>query len=80
MMDRQLWQQINDLSAEGLGLRAIAKRLAVHRRTVRRALDAPHPPARPGPTGLPGFPGAGVPPAGGVRASLAPFRTDCAPR
>lgn len=45
-MDRQLWQQINDLSAEGLGIRAIAGRLAIHRRTVRKALDAPLPPTR----------------------------------
>ena len=45
-MDRKLWQYINDLSVEGLGLRAIAKRAGVHRRTVRAALDASHPPTR----------------------------------
>jgi transposase len=47
-MDRKLWQYINDLSVEGLGIRAIAKRAGVHRRTVRAALHATHPPARSG--------------------------------
>jgi len=47
-MDRKLWQYINDLSVEGLGIRAIARRAGVHRRTVRAALDTPHPPARSG--------------------------------
>lgn len=46
MMDRQQWQQINDLSAEGLGVRAIARRLGIHRRTVRKALQAVQPPRR----------------------------------
>ena len=47
-MKRELWQQINDLCAEGLGIRAIAKRVGVHRRTVRAALDAQQPPVRSG--------------------------------
>ena len=46
MMDRKLWQRINELSAEGLGTRAAAKRLGVHRRTVRAALASEHPPRR----------------------------------
>ena len=48
MMDRHTWKQVHDLSAEGLGMRAIARRLGVHRRTVRAALDAEHPPVRAG--------------------------------
>jgi len=40
MMDRHTWQRIHDLSAEGLNIRAIARRLRIHRRTVRKALDA----------------------------------------
>ena len=44
-MDRHLWQRINDLGAEGLGARAIARRLGIHRRTVRGALGADRPPA-----------------------------------
>ena len=44
-MNRHLWQKINDLKLEGLGIRAIARHLGVHRCTVRTALDAPHPPA-----------------------------------
>ena len=43
-MNRGLWQKINDLSVEGLGIRAIARRLNVHRRTVHTALEAQHPP------------------------------------
>lgn len=43
-MNRQLWQDINDLTLEGLGVRAIARRLGVHRRTVRTAVTAMHPP------------------------------------
>ena len=46
-MNRQLWQQANDLRAAGLGTRAIARRLGVHRRTVRAALAA----LRPGASG-----------------------------
>jgi len=46
MMDRQLWQQVNDLAASGLGVRAIARRLEIHRRTVRKALEALRPPSR----------------------------------
>ena len=45
-MNRHTWQQINDLHAEGLGLRAIARRLGIHRCTVRIALTASHPPVR----------------------------------
>lgn len=48
MMDRHLWKHINELSAEGLGIRAISKRVGVHRRTVRAALDAERPPTRSG--------------------------------
>ena len=44
MMKRAVWQQVNDLSAEGLGIRAIAGRLGIHRRTVRKALDTANPP------------------------------------
>ena len=47
-MRTQLWRQINDLRAEGLGIRAIAKRLGMHRRTVRAALNTDRPPARSG--------------------------------
>jgi transposase len=47
-MNRELWQQINELAAEGLTVRAIARRLRVHRRTVRTALDMQHPPTRSG--------------------------------
>lgn len=43
-MDRKLWQQINDLSADGLGIRAVARRLGIHRKTVRAGLDAARPP------------------------------------
>ena len=45
-MNRQTWQQINNLHAEGLGKRAIARRLGIHRCTVRIALTASHPPVR----------------------------------
>jgi transposase len=45
-MNRELWQQIHDLAVEGLGVRAIARRLAIHRRTVRAALEAAVPPTR----------------------------------
>jgi transposase len=44
MMNRRTWQEINDLSLNGLGRRAIARRLGVHRRTVREALESAHPP------------------------------------
>jgi len=47
MMKRAIWQQANDLSAEGLGIRAIAKRLGIHRKTVRKALDTANPPVNP---------------------------------
>lgn len=43
-MDRKLWREINDLRQDGLGFRAIAKRLGIHRRTVREALEASRPP------------------------------------
>jgi len=44
-MNHRLWREIGELNAEGLGLRAIARRLGVHRRTVRAALgsDGPRP-------------------------------------
>jgi transposase len=48
-MDRHLWRRANDLKLEGLGVRAVAKRLGVHRRTVRAALDAEGPPGRSNP-------------------------------
>ena len=47
-MNRHLWQQINDLRAEGLSIRAISRRTGVHRRTVRTALQAERPPQRRG--------------------------------
>jgi len=47
-VNRQTWQKINDLNAEGLGTRAIAARLDLHRRTVRLALAATHPSTRSG--------------------------------
>lgn len=46
-MNRHDWQQINDLRAEGLGVRAIAERMGIHRRTVRFALAALRPAPRP---------------------------------
>lgn len=45
-MNRELWRRIADLNAEGLGVRAIARHLGVHRKTVRAALDSDGPPAR----------------------------------
>jgi len=39
----QLWEQIHALSEEGLSVRAISRRLGVHRRTVRSALRANRP-------------------------------------
>jgi len=42
-MRPQLWQTIHTLNDEGLSLRAIAKRLGVHRRTVRKALRQDRP-------------------------------------
>jgi transposase len=48
MMNRHQWQQINDLSVTGLSVRAIARRLGIHRRTVRAALNTERPPARSG--------------------------------
>lgn len=47
-MNRALWQRIHDLSAEGLGVQPIARRTGAHRRTVRKALNMPHPPKREG--------------------------------
>ena len=38
MMDRRIWQEVNDLHGVGLGIRAIARRMGVHRKTVRAAL------------------------------------------
>ncbi|MBN1610543.1 MAG: IS21 family transposase [Polyangiaceae bacterium] len=45
-MRADLWRQIHDLHAELDSVRAVAKRLGVHRRTVREALRAEHPPRR----------------------------------
>jgi transposase len=43
-MDRKRWQEINDLRMTGLGIRAIARRLDISRKTVREALKSMHPP------------------------------------
>jgi transposase len=45
-MNRRLWQQVNALGTEGLSIRAIARRLGLHRRTVRTALAATQPSPR----------------------------------
>jgi transposase len=47
-MRRETWENANRLSAEGLSIHAIARRLGVHRRTVRKALDSVQPPRRGG--------------------------------
>ncbi len=47
-MTRQEWLEIRRLHDEGLGIRAIAKRLGAHRRTVRKALNSDRPPRRAG--------------------------------
>ena len=47
-MNRKIWQQISDLRSEGLGVRAIARRTGVHRRTVRKALNQKRPPSHSG--------------------------------
>jgi transposase len=47
-MRRQLWLDIRALRGEGLSVRAIARRLGVHRRTVRVALASEAVPPRPG--------------------------------
>jgi len=47
-MTRQEWVEIRQLHDEGLGIRAIAKRLGVHRRKVRKALDSKEVPNRVG--------------------------------
>ena len=51
------WETVRTLHAAGQGIRAIARELAIHRRTVRRMLETPvpprnRPPARPRPGGL----------------------------
>lgn len=48
-MNATLWHQIHELADEGLGIRRIAQRLRVHRRTVRAALKTTRPgsPQRP---------------------------------
>ena len=43
-MKPQLWRQIHSLAFEGLSRRAIARRLGIHRRTVREALAVNRPP------------------------------------
>lgn len=45
-MNRPTWQSVHDLQVAGLGVRAIALRLGVHRRTVRAALASPLAPVR----------------------------------
>ena len=45
-MQPELWQQILTLHAELHSVRAVADRLHVHRKTVRRALHSPRPPRR----------------------------------
>jgi transposase len=40
-MNKKIWEQVRNLHAEGLGTRAIARRLMIHRRTVRTALASP---------------------------------------
>lgn len=40
------WQEIHRLTDEGLGQRAIARRLGIHRRKVRAALETVRPPKR----------------------------------
>ncbi len=47
-MTREDWLEIKRLKDQGLGIRAIAKRLGTHRRRVRKALAANHPPKRMG--------------------------------
>lgn len=47
-MKRTTWQDANRLATEGLGVRAIAMRLGVHRRCVREALKRDQPPRRSG--------------------------------
>jgi hypothetical protein len=47
-MKRTTWQDANRLATEGLGVRAIAMRLGVHRRCVREALKSEQPPRRGG--------------------------------
>jgi len=51
------WETVRALQAAGQGIRAIARELGLHRRTVRRLLDTPvpprnQPPVRPRPGGL----------------------------
>jgi transposase len=45
-MNKYQWQQVNDLRDQGLSIRAIAYRLGLHRRTIRRALRTQRPPVR----------------------------------
>ena len=47
-MTREEWLEIKQLKDQGLGIRAIAKRLGTHRRRVRKALAEDHPPKRTG--------------------------------
>jgi len=43
-MREVLWREIHNLSNEGLSRRAISRRLNIHRRTVRHALNNDRPP------------------------------------
>lgn len=43
-MRESLWQEIRHLHDQGLSRRAISRRLAIHRRTVRQALKSERPP------------------------------------
>ena len=45
-MHVELWRQIRDLYEQLGSVRAVAKRLGVHRRTVRRAIQSDRPPKR----------------------------------
>ncbi len=45
----ELWQRINELHGELGSIRAVARRLGVHRKTVREALRSNRPPRRTGP-------------------------------
>ena len=43
-MRESLWREIHNLHREGLSRRAISRRLNIHRRTVRKALESETPP------------------------------------
>ena len=47
-MTRADWLEIGRLRQEGLSIRAVARRLNLHRRTVQEACKAAHPPQRSG--------------------------------